>query len=147
MTALRFNPPPGWPTPPAGWTPPTGWTPDPAWPTPPDGWQLWLPDDEIGTEQVAEFLPSPVSTQSTMREDVEDRHLTDGDDRAKLIAWVAELERKLALIRSDVRSDIVELDDQRMLQEVGIYRYHHPLENAALYRERLANRRVGSASS
>jgi hypothetical protein len=72
-----------------------------------------------------------------MREDVEDGRPTHGDDRAKLKARVAELERELALLRSGVGSNVVELDDQRMLQEVGIYRYHHPLENAALYRERL----------
>lgn len=29
------------------------------------------------------------------------------------------------------------LDDERVLQEVGIYRYHHPLENAAAYQVRL----------
>lgn len=34
-------------------------------------------------------------------------------------------------------SDVVVLDDERILQEVGIYRYHHPLENAAAYRDRL----------
>ncbi|MFC6006798.1 DUF4041 domain-containing protein [Angustibacter luteus] len=33
--------------------------------------------------------------------------------------------------------DPVELDDQRVLQDVGIYRYHHPLEDAAAYKERL----------
>jgi multidrug efflux pump subunit AcrA (membrane-fusion protein) len=33
--------------------------------------------------------------------------------------------------------DVVELDDTRVLQEVGIYNYHHPLENAEAYRERL----------
>ncbi|HSH58433.1 MAG TPA: hypothetical protein VK988_02105 [Acidimicrobiales bacterium] len=33
--------------------------------------------------------------------------------------------------------DIVILDDERVLQDVGIYRYHHPLENALAYRERL----------
>ena len=43
---MRFNPPPGWPSPPDGWTPPPGWNPDPSWPTPPDGWQLWLPDTD-----------------------------------------------------------------------------------------------------
>jgi hypothetical protein len=31
----------------------------------------------------------------------------------------------------------VVLDDERVLQDVGIYRYHHPLENAVAYRERL----------
>jgi len=29
------------------------------------------------------------------------------------------------------------VDDERALQDVGIYRYHHPLENAVAYRERL----------
>ena len=32
---------------------------------------------------------------------------------------------------------LVVLDDERVLQDVGIYRYHHPLENALAYRERL----------
>ncbi|WP_253905022.1 DUF4041 domain-containing protein [Arthrobacter sp. H14] len=31
----------------------------------------------------------------------------------------------------------VELDDGKVLQEVGIYRYHHPLENATAFRDRL----------
>ncbi len=35
------------------------------------------------------------------------------------------------------RADVVVLDDERVLQEVGIYRYHHPLENAAAYKDRL----------
>lgn len=34
-------------------------------------------------------------------------------------------------------SEIVQLDDERVLQSVGIYRYHHPLENALAYRGRL----------
>ncbi len=33
--------------------------------------------------------------------------------------------------------DLVDLDDERVLQEVGIYNYHHPLENAEQYRSRL----------
>ncbi|OII09471.1 ATPase [Curtobacterium sp. MCBA15_009] len=37
---------------------------------------------------------------------------------------------------SSVGAD-VPLDDQQVLQSVGIYRYHHPLENAAAYKERL----------
>jgi len=31
----------------------------------------------------------------------------------------------------------IELSDDRVLQDVGIYRYHHPLENAIAYTERL----------
>lgn len=32
---------------------------------------------------------------------------------------------------------MVELDDARVLQDIGIYRYHHPLESAAAYKDRL----------
>jgi hypothetical protein len=39
---MRYNPPPGWPSPPPGWTPPPGWIPDPSWPPLPPGWRLWL---------------------------------------------------------------------------------------------------------
>ncbi|WP_254783019.1 DUF4041 domain-containing protein [Curtobacterium sp. MCBA15_009] len=51
---------------------------------------------------------------------------------------IAELEAEVARIRnaSSVGAD-VPLDDQQVLQSVGIYRYHHPLENAAAYKERL----------
>ena len=34
-------------------------------------------------------------------------------------------------------NELVLLDDERILQDVGIYRYHHPLENALAYRSRL----------
>jgi hypothetical protein len=34
--------------------------------------------------------------------------------------------------------ELVVLDDERVLQSVGIYRYHHPLENAVAYKERLS---------
>ena len=34
--------------------------------------------------------------------------------------------------------ELVILDDERVLQSVGIYRYHHPLENAVAYKTRLA---------
>lgn len=43
--ALRFNPPPGWPTPPRDWRPPADWAPDPSWPAAPADWQFWVPDD------------------------------------------------------------------------------------------------------
>jgi hypothetical protein len=52
-----------------------------------------------------------------------------------LRARVAVLESELAQARST--NGIVELRDERVLQEVGIYRYHHPLENAAAYKQHL----------
>ena len=53
-----------------------------------------------------------------------------------LLARIAGLEAALAAAQSGP-SQVVDLDDQRVLQEVGIYRYHHPLEDAAAYKDRL----------
>lgn len=50
------------------------------------------------------------------------------------------LEAELAAVRERAAADdddYVVLDDDRVLQSVGIYRYHHPLENASAYKERL----------
>jgi hypothetical protein len=54
-------------------------------------------------------------------------------------AHIADLEGRLNRITSGgPASDLVDFNDERVLQEVGIYRYHHPLESAVDYRERLA---------
>jgi hypothetical protein len=58
-------------------------------------------------------------------------------DTAGLLARIADLEVQLVAARKG-SSGVIELNDQMVLQDVGIYRYHHPLENAALYKERLA---------
>jgi bifunctional DNA-binding transcriptional regulator/antitoxin component of YhaV-PrlF toxin-antitoxin module len=62
------------------------------------------------------------------------------------IASSAELEflrRENSALRAQLAeatsADYVELSDARVLQEVGIYRYHHPLESAAAYQDRLAS--------
>lgn len=44
--AVRWNPPPGWPTPPPGWTPPAGWQPPTDAPPAPPGWVFWEEDAE-----------------------------------------------------------------------------------------------------
>ncbi|WP_254070074.1 DUF4041 domain-containing protein [Pimelobacter simplex] len=54
-----------------------------------------------------------------------------------LLRRIAELEAALASARAN-QTDVVQLDDQAVLQDVGIYRYHHPLEDAAAYKQRLA---------
>lgn len=145
---LRFNPPPGWPPPPAGWVPPVGWTPDPAWPTPPEGWVLWLPADSepepsptptldpiaAPTGSPATEPPPPVASANAGAPSA----ATAASDAARvgyLEAENASLRAQLEAVQSD---DYVELSDARVLQEVGIYRYHHPLESAAAYKDRLA---------
>jgi hypothetical protein len=113
-----FNPPPGWPQPPAGWVPPAGWRPDPSWPDPPAGWHLWLPEVRPEEQPVAAVSRSDPRTDA-------------------LLARIAELEAALSRAGDQPRATVIELDDQRMLQDVGIYRYHHPLEDAAAYKQRL----------
>jgi hypothetical protein len=59
-------------------------------------------------------------------------------------ARVALLEAENAALRAQLDDatsggDTVVLDDERILQDVGIYRYHHPLENASAYKGRLDN--------
>lgn len=58
-------------------------------------------------------------------------------ETAALLTRIHELEAALASASRGGSGPIIELDDQRILQDVGIYRYHHPLENAAAYKDRL----------
>lgn len=149
-----FNPPPGWPKPPPGWTPPKGWEPDPAWPPPPEGWQLWTPTSADGggnppdppkassetpkrppalsgmdSRPVAQATLQPPTRLPTAEKAV---HL---DRLSSLEAENAKLRARLASLPSN--DDTVLLDDESVLQSVGIYRYHHPLENASAYKEQL----------
>lgn len=55
---------------------------------------------------------------------------------AKILELEATINR-LRAARQASSDDVVPLDDQQVLQSVGIYRYHHPLEDAASYKERL----------
>lgn len=59
-------------------------------------------------------------------------------DYAALLARITDLESALASARGG-DGDVVGLDDQKVLQDAGVYRYHHPLEDAAAYKERLAD--------
>lgn len=129
---LVFNPPPGWPRPPASWRPPAGWTPDPAWPAPPRGWQLWLPSEDSPAAPNVETAQIPASSPGKAEQ-----------GEPAIAARIAFLEAENNLLRRQLSEasvdsgSYVELNDALVLQEVGIYRYHHPLENAASFRERL----------
>ena len=165
MVGYAFNSPPGWPTPPDGWTPPEGWTPDPGWPPAPADWVFWIaalnplpasppaattppvsspvePDaaTSVGPQIAPAPTPVPPADPTPLLDAMADpvppasEDTTVGELRKQLQAARAEL----AMLHDAAASgELVELDDDRVLQEVGIYRYHHPLENAAAYRERL----------
>ena len=136
MTHKRpiFNPPPGWPKPPAGWVPPKGWTPDPAWPPPPPGWQLWL---GVDSAESSGDSPAMVDARSVQSTEAAAASGMPADSRVVLLeAENAALRARLEAVGADPET-VVELNDERVLQDVGIYRYHHPLENAVAYRARL----------
>lgn len=160
---MRFNPPPGWPQPPAGWTPPPSWKPDPAWPPMPEGWQLWLPDEDTSAPSTPPApdpgaadlpgqpsapvptteppTPAPVAQTPEPAAPPPPPTAAPVTDNSELLRRIADLEAALA---QSGGSEVIELNDQRVLQDVGIYRYHHPLEDAAAYKDRLAdvNRRI-----
>ncbi len=126
-----FNPPPGWPKPPAGWVPPKGWMPDPSWPPPPEGWQLWLPAS-------AEAIQGQATLTASTPEN--DFHVaSSGDSDARIALLEGELRALRLQLEALASEETVVLNDERVLQEVGIYRYHHPLETAAAYRDRLTD--------
>lgn len=140
MTQRRpvvFNPPPEWPKPPEGWIPPNGWKPDPAWPDPPPGWQLWISGETPAGDGVFDSGSGQFATIQESQVESESHSQTSMDQRLVLLeAENAALRAHLESLGSPP-SNVVILDDERVLQDVGIYRYHHPLENALAYRERL----------
>ena len=129
-----FNPPPGWPSPPEGWSPPKGWTPDPSWPAPPAGWQLWIPEESSST--TAQNPSAVPDTSNSNPLSARLGNVSNDATTAKLLAENAILKEQLNQLSGD--ADLVELNDDLVLQNVGIYRYHHPLESALLYKERLS---------
>jgi hypothetical protein len=142
-----FNPPPGWPAPPAGWLPPEDWRPDPAWPPAPATWVFWAPDEKAAPiEPEVEVQPAVESQEEEPDELAVLLHKFE-QCRSQLFERERELtglRRRLATLEarpstavSGPVGDVVDLDDERVLQEVGIYRYHHPLENAPEFRTRL----------
>lgn len=158
MTKPVFNPPPGWPVPPAGWVPPKGWQPDPSWPSPPPNWQLWIhPSNEQQPARTQAVVPPPKPTRAVAEGGTPD--LSEQPARAQAVVpppkptravaeggtpdvRISRLEAENAALKAQLASlsagsDIVVLNDERVLQDVGIYRYHHPLENAAAYQERM----------
>ena len=80
-------------------------------------------------------------TQPTLTVESESR--TPGPEIEHVVLRVALLEAENAALRARLDGsgedvdELVALDDERVLQTVGVYRYHHPLENAVAYRERL----------
>jgi hypothetical protein len=65
--------------------------------------------------------------------------VTSGDSDARIALLEGELRALRLQLEALASEETVVLNDERVLQEVGIYRYHHPLETAAAYRDRLTD--------
>jgi len=88
---------------------------------------LWLASDEVDASAAPQEAPTARASAS------------DTGAAATIAALQAELLALRATLasRRDVTEETILLDDEQALQHVGIYRYHHPLEHAVAYRERL----------
>jgi hypothetical protein len=156
-----------WPPAPPGWA---FWVPDetpaPAASAPPAAGATEpvvdaavVATDVVGPpaeEPVEPATPSPAPTSAAASEPVAPPVRDTAPLPSVDAARVRELEVEVEVLRRQLveansgaaqqrpagdDDDFVELDDARLLQQVGIYDYHHPLENAELYRERLADLR------
>jgi len=134
---FRFNPAPGWPTPPNNWTPPKGWTPDPSWPTAPEGWEIWIQDTDVDSQE-SDTGEEQFNLQSEVSINLGSETLDElQQELIQLRLENANLKRSLNSTANG--SMVIELNDELVLQEVGIYRYHHPLENATDYKQHLVS--------
>jgi hypothetical protein len=124
MTGFRFTPPPDWPQPEPGWEPPPGWQPPPSWPPAPEGWQFWVP--EVTSTAAKHAAPEVHDDAPAPQRIPAERVSADQRDLDAILEQINQAKREL-----------VELNDALLLQQVGIYEYHHPLENADQYKDEL----------
>ena len=156
MTAgeRRFNPPPGWPPVPSAWQPPAGWTPPSDWPPVPEGWSLWIDENrpttdatvdaaspsepEVAVVDADQLEPSdPLPAPSSPSADAAAVNRSLEEENASLRRRLLLAEQEVRAAESAQPASTIELNDEQVLQEVGIYRYHHPLEDATAYLPRL----------
>lgn len=151
--AYTYRVPPGWPEPPDGWEPPEGWRPDPSWPPAPSSWQFWQlatpppPTNPAPAEPTVEPIPaataalpqsvSPSGEVSNLRSLLESALTELEDARTQVQSLRAQLEARPAVVALTPGSSVVDLDDERVLQDVGIYAYRHPVQNSQEYRDQL----------
>lgn len=161
-------PPPGW-VPPSGWQPPPDWpVPPPGWPLwvddaaaaqrtgprhakagPPDAGVAVIPPPipppavPVASPAVPELPDVPVTSTETEQIGI------FGAQKRALLAENSGLAEENQRLRQQVaaateqlrelRTQVVAADEVAALQEVGIYEYRHPLQDAVAYKSRLAD--------
>lgn len=117
---------------------------DPNCPSPPPDWELWVPKStEASAGDAADVLqppghPTPQADLPPPPQAGDPPPSTSDLPTDGLRAEIVRLNLEVQELRKALaEGSVIDLDDERVLQEVGNYSYHHPLESAALYRERL----------
>ncbi|WP_254304936.1 DUF4041 domain-containing protein [Rathayibacter sp. VKM Ac-2835] len=100
---------------------------------------------EADRQEAAGELPTPVATAEARAEQLEAEIVTL---RWRLRAFEdgSVAEASATSLAPATVPGTIELNDQQVLQEVGIYRYHHPLEDSAAYLPRLKDVEARSAA-
>ena len=109
--------------------------------------------DQSNERVLAQSDPEAAPTGESSTSEAPDNHAPGLNEEieakrgelAELEDLIAERRRQLDRVQaeldqateSDLTGRLVELNDAVVLQEVGIYEYHHPLENAEQYRDAL----------
>ncbi|WP_157548635.1 hypothetical protein [Nonomuraea candida] len=166
MPEFRFNSPPGWPVPPRGWKPPQGWQPDPSWPKAPAGWEFWIAEETpAGSAPNASQLPERKSgglfggKKRLEEENAQLRQWVErlgGMDAMRIAAMTEALHVEHAGLKvaiddatrrlRETERRVVQTEETVLLQEVGVYEYRHPLNDAVTYKDRLASVRYATCS-
>jgi hypothetical protein len=104
---------------------------------------MWVP---VGAGKVLTETGNDTSESSSPVEESTDGASASASATSEVERRVAVLEAENRALRTQIAAsmsgtsgEVVVLDDDRILQDVGIYRYHHPLENAAAYKDRLTD--------
>ncbi|MFE7422154.1 DUF4041 domain-containing protein [Rhodococcus sp. NPDC057529] len=97
------------------------------------------PDPSVTIKALREMLVVKEREANTLLDRIAglERDLAQATENAHRAG--AQPVRGLAPTGGGTDPGIVETDDRLVLQEVGIYTYHHPLENAAQYRDQLTD--------
>ena len=84
-------------------------------------------------DDVEKELPAGYSSVAKHFQDLREAVAREGLEHDRLAVEISGLEKD----REELRSEIVDLRDTVILQEVGVYDYSHPMESSALYKDKL----------
>lgn len=98
-------------------------------------------DNEYLRAELARTGALDAATIELERAAAQRRFEEDRAQHARALEWLAREHREARNAVDAARGEAVILEEMALLQEAGIYEYHHPLENAEAYKARLTDLR------